>query len=640
MQFAYPESRYFLVLAFAVAALAVFALVRKRRALRRLARQGIHQPGMLVRPSLQILKCMLLSFAAVLLGIAVLGPQWGWTEEEVPPRHGRDVLIALDVSRSMLAEDATPNRLERAKTDLRNLAGFLERAGGYRIGLITFAEHAAVVCPLTSDYRCFDEELAAASLKSLRLRGHAAWGDGTQISHALERAGQTIDEANAAYTDVLLVSDGEDMARETLAMAESLARRSITVHTFGLGDAEHGSLIPVYDSLGRPAHLRYRGEWVYTRLQETILRAIAETTHGRYFAAATNHRDLDRQVGELLAGKKNLQRQTSQRQRHGIHRFACFVAPALLLLLLHELLSDARRPGCAAPGPPNYFSWVRRRTNDVLSSLCLLWVLWVSVVHSSPPEGPWAAFRRGNELLLQAQQAGTKAEPAALLRAMRQYQVCLSCPTSTPNTGTLFADARHNLEMAKLLLMQVSRGDDDAGRPDPDAPPSPTQGLRAIEATAKGQSPSQAQRQQQRSQGQSEDCSICQTGQIRSAKASKKMDGEQGSRPGKGAPLSPGPIPGDRGESPRSANAVNSSPGGIQGTMPAGTSGKDMRQEDGRAPGAGREKTARTKNAAMQAAELRLQEAIQRIETRRSRRESGPEISPEDPANQNRYRDW
>ena len=162
------------------------------------------------------------------------------------------------------------------RTELRNLADYLERAGGYRIGLISFAERSAVLCPLTSDYRCFAEELAAASLKSLRLRGHAAWGDGTRISTALDRAGKSIDDDNAAYTDVLLVSDGGDMARETLEAADALARRGITVHTLGLGDSAHGSLIPVRDRLGRPAHLRYRGELVSTQLQEEVLQAIAE----------------------------------------------------------------------------------------------------------------------------------------------------------------------------------------------------------------------------------------------------------------------------------------------------------------------------------------------------------------------------
>ncbi len=361
MHFAYPQGGGWLVLAFAVAALAVLALLRKRRALRRLARQGIHQPGMLVRRGRQIFKCALLLLAVSLLGIALLGPQWGWIEEEPPPRRGRDVLIVLDVSRSMLAEDVAPNRLERAKADLRDLSAHLERAGGYRIGLIAFAERAAVLCPLTADYRCFEEELAAASLESLRLRGHASWGDGTQIAAALDRAGQAIDDANAPYTDVLLISDGDDMARETLALADALARRRITVHALGLGDPQHGSLIPVRDNFGRPVHLHYRGELVRTYLRESVLQTIAERTHGRYFAVGTGFLELDRAFGEVLAAKEGVERRFAERQRHGIHRFQWFLAPAFALLLFNGLLSDARRPGRDAVERPVYFRWVRRR---------------------------------------------------------------------------------------------------------------------------------------------------------------------------------------------------------------------------------------------------------------------------------------
>ena len=498
MNFAYPQGRIFLVLAFAAAILAVLALVRKRRALRRLARQGIHQPGVLVRPVRQIVKCVLLLLGVLLLGIALLGPQWGWMEEEFPPRKGRDVVLVLDVSRSMLAEDVAPNRLERARTELRDLADYLERAGGYRIGLISFAERSAVLCPLTSDYRCFAEELADASLKSLRLRGHAAWGDGTRISTALDRAGQIIDDDNAAYTDVLLVSDGGDMARETLEAADALARRGITVHTLGLGDSAHGSLIPVPRS-SRPAGASALPRRVGVH---SVARGGAAShrraSHGRYFAAGTGYLELDRPFGDLLAAKKSLERQFVHRERHGIHRFQWFVAPALVLLLIQWLLSDAR-PGRTALEQPNYFHWVRRRheksTNHrvtentengkqqkhrrlslLIATGLFLCVLCDSVVSSFLPAvsaeptqavDPWTAFRHGNELLRQAQQAGTKADSALLVQAQRQYRKCLARQASTPDAGTLFEDARYNLEVAKLLLMQISRSGTNAGQPGP-----------------------------------------------------------------------------------------------------------------------------------------------------------------------------
>jgi Ca-activated chloride channel family protein len=480
MHFAYPQGRGWLILALAVAALAATALVRKRRALRRLAGRGIHQPGVLVRPGRQLVNCGLLWLAALLLGIALLGPQVGWIEQEIPPRSGRDVLIVLDVSRSMLAEDVAPNRLERAKADLRDLADALERIGGYRIGLIAFAERAAVLCPLTFDYRCFAEELSVASLASLRLRGRASWGDGTQIGAALDRAAQAIDDDNAAYTDVLLVSDGDDMARETLKAADALARRGIAVNTLGLGDPDHGSLIPVRDGLGRLTYLRYRKELVYTHLQETVLRRIAERAHGRYFAVGTGYLDLAREFGELLADKENRARRPIQRERHGIQRFQWFVAPALSLLLLQWLLTETRRPGDAAPEKTDYFRWVRLVAveNKAMRALAVVFLSLVLLASTSTPRtsaepneplAPWTAFRRGNQLLRRAQEAGAKADPAWLIQAQQQYRKCLARQSATPEAATPFADARYNLEVAKLLLMQVSRSGTNAGSPQPES---------------------------------------------------------------------------------------------------------------------------------------------------------------------------
>jgi Ca-activated chloride channel family protein len=650
----------------------------------------------------------MLSLAAALLGIAVLGPQWGWIEEEIPPRGGRDVLIILDVSRSMLAEDVAPNRLERAKADLCDLAGHLERTGGYRIGLITFAERAAVMCPLTSDFRCFAEELADASLKSLRLRGHADWGDGTQIRLALERASQTIDDANATYTDVVLVSDGEDMTHETLATAESLALRGIAVHTYGLGDSTHGALIPVRDNLGRPAHLRYRGELVYTRFQEDVLRAIADATHGRYFVAATSYRDFDRQLGEVLTAKARLDRQTVHRQRHGIHRFTWFVMPALLLLLIHGLINDARRPGRTVLEPPHYFSWVRRRSAVLHRSLTLAALIALGVESFATSAGsgqdmdPWESFQRGNELLRQAQQAGMNADPAWLLQAQRQYQACLTHQAATPDAGTIVENARHNLEMTKLLLIQVSRSDADVEQADgsdslsndPDQqskeekpeerfqdlgggrkPPERAQGAYGprSESSETG-SKSQAQQQQQ-SQKKPERCPTCLTGQNQSANARMLKEGGQGSASDKEAQSTSNQNAENRSNKARSVGDANSSQGQESGSAPSDILGEDQRSRPGRNNGpepdarglfqaesaganqlqsrserrfqgestgtqSGTEKSISTMDPARKAAVLRLNGAIQRIEKRRPRSGRGPESGPEDPANQNRYRDW
>jgi Ca-activated chloride channel family protein len=357
MQFAYRDTNWPLLLAAALAGLALVALLRKRRALRRLTAAPLLQG----RRWVPFVRAGLLTLAAALLGIVLLGPQWGVTVEAAPPVRGRDVLLLLDVSRSMLAQDVAPSRLARAKADVRDLAAGLERAGGFRIGLIAFAERASLLCPLTADYRCFEEELARASLETLRLRGDPGADDGTQLALALRRAERAIDPATAKYTDVLLISDGDDMATDTLAAAAALGKMGVAVHTLGLGDPVKGALIPVRGRDGQVTYLRYQGEQVRTRLEEAVLKSIAEKTGGRYLAAGTGYLELDRAFQAILADKEKRELLAQGHNRLGVHRFQWFLAPALALLLLELLLVDGRRTPAAAPGRPRYFQWVRRR---------------------------------------------------------------------------------------------------------------------------------------------------------------------------------------------------------------------------------------------------------------------------------------
>jgi Ca-activated chloride channel family protein len=360
MQFAYPSSSWSLALVAALAGLALLALLRRRRALRRLAAA----PLLLVRRWVAFARAGLLVLAAVLLGIVLLGPHWGYTMDETPPTRGRDVLILLDVSRSMLAEDVAPNRLARAKADLRDLVASLERAGGFRVGLIAFAERASLLCPLTSDYRCFEEELRRANLESLRLRGDPGADDGTQLALALRRAERAIDPATAKVTDVVLISDGDDMATDTLSAAAALGNMGVALHTLGLGDPVKGALIPVRGSDGRITNLRYQGQLVHTRLEEAVLRSIAEKTGGRYLAAGTGYLELDRVFGAILADKEDRELPTKSLTRLGVHRYQWFLAPALALLLLERFLVDARTAPTNASARPRYFQWVRRRREE------------------------------------------------------------------------------------------------------------------------------------------------------------------------------------------------------------------------------------------------------------------------------------
>jgi Ca-activated chloride channel family protein len=358
MNWAYPEMIWASVLAGAAAVLALLVLLRKRRALKRLALVG---PLLLVSRWTQTVKAALLAAVGLLLAIVVLGPQWGRAAQETPPISGRDVLIIADVSRSMLAEDVAPNRLDRAKADIKDLAVWLEQRDGYRIGLIAFADHASVLCPLTFDYRCFDEELKRLSLESLRLRGDQGGNDGTQIGTALRRAGKAIDKDQASFTDILLISDGDDLEQDTLDAADELGKAGVRVHTIGVGDPTRASRIPVTGPEGERSWLKYRGEQVRTRLEERVLQEIARRTGGLYLDEGPAFLNLDGTFGALLANQPTRELQMGGQPPAWIHRFEWFLLPALVLLLAEMLVPDGRRKPRAGFGQPRYWRWVRRK---------------------------------------------------------------------------------------------------------------------------------------------------------------------------------------------------------------------------------------------------------------------------------------
>jgi Ca-activated chloride channel family protein len=363
MHYAYPQLTPASLLAVAtIVGLLALAWLRRRRGLRRLAEAPTAGPLLLVNRRRRVLKTGLFLTAGGLLAVALVGPQWGQLFDEPPPAPspGRDVLILLDVSRSMLAEDVAPSRLARAKADIRDLAETLERQGGYRIGLIAFADRAALLCPLTSDFRAFHEELVRASVETLRLRGDNDRDEGTAIGLALHRAAQAVRPQAAEYTDLILISDGGDMEADTLVAADELKALHIPVNAIGLGDPTRGALIPVVDRDGRRGYLEFHGEQVRTKLDEEVLRNITDRTGGQYVAAGTGFVELDRWYGALVAGKAVRELQSSGRTQMWIQRFQVFLLPAVLLLVLEALLHDALSTP-VAPRGTGYFTWLRRR---------------------------------------------------------------------------------------------------------------------------------------------------------------------------------------------------------------------------------------------------------------------------------------
>ncbi|MDP7061673.1 MAG: VWA domain-containing protein [Planctomycetota bacterium] len=210
-------------------------------------------------------------FPTVLLlfcGIAALaGPRWGIDEDAVRQR-GIDLLVCLDVSRSMLARDVAPDRLNRAHLEVQELVATL---GADRIGLILFAGEAQRAAPLTADHASFLALLDLASPLSLRQGG-------TNLAAALQQARQLLEAAPGTQKNVLLITDGEDRSGQALSEAEQCRADGIMVYALGIG-TEQGSKITLSDANGREFFLRDKdGQDVITKLDSGGLVQIAAAT--------------------------------------------------------------------------------------------------------------------------------------------------------------------------------------------------------------------------------------------------------------------------------------------------------------------------------------------------------------------------
>ena len=191
------------------------------------------------------LKGILLLTGLAALIFALAGPRYGKYYEKIAPRSV-DCFLCIDVSRSMLAEDVKPNRLERAKADIRDL---LKKLAGDRVGLIVFAGKAVVKVPLTTDDGFLRESLAEVDTKSAP-RG------GTLIGDAIRKAMESMTKRSDSDQVIVLITDGEDQESMPEQAAKNAAERGIKIFTVGLGDAGEGARIPVKDSTGERIYIK------------------------------------------------------------------------------------------------------------------------------------------------------------------------------------------------------------------------------------------------------------------------------------------------------------------------------------------------------------------------------------------------
>ncbi len=332
IHFGNPHALYLLgVVAIGLLA-AVLAAVARRRAAQRFAtanlRKQLFPAGMSAG---HWTSAMLMTACLTLLALACADIRWGKTWREVPQK-GIEVMFVLDVSRSMLAEDVSPNRLARAKQQIKDI---VDELAGDRIGLISFAGTTRQSVPLTSHYDDFKQTLDAVGPHSVR-------SGGSRLGDAISAAADAFISKTNQHKVIVIFTDGEDQESQPVEIAKQLHdEQGIRVFTVGLGDTDQGARIPEQDpQRGTPTggFVQYNGQQVWSKMNGTVLRQVAEQSDGAYIPAGTRRVNMADVYHRFIANVPQTEFETAKINAY-TPRYQWFAAPALLLLLLEIGLS-------------------------------------------------------------------------------------------------------------------------------------------------------------------------------------------------------------------------------------------------------------------------------------------------------------
>jgi Ca-activated chloride channel family protein len=234
------------------------------------------------------LKHLLLLLSVGLIIVALAGPRFGSKLTQVK-QEGIDIIIALDVSNSMLAEDIKPNRLERAKYELSRLLDKLEND---RIGLIVFAGEAYTQIPITNDYLSAKMFLSGISTEMVSRQG-------TAIGEAVKLAVRSFNSQSKAGKAILIISDGENHEDGVTEACKNAVEKGIKIFTIGMGHPQGVRIPAPGNSYDRDFRRDKEGNFVITRLNEQMLREIADAGNGKYYRASTTDMGLNSMLNEL-----------------------------------------------------------------------------------------------------------------------------------------------------------------------------------------------------------------------------------------------------------------------------------------------------------------------------------------------------
>ena len=326
-RFAHPEYLYLLLAAPALIALFAWALYDRRR---RLARFGDPAPVATLMPDASTgrmkLKFILFTTAVILVILAAARPQFGSKLRE-QKSEGIEMMLAVDISNSMLAEDFEPNRLERTKYAINKLFDGLEQD---RVGVIVFAGDATVQLPITSDYR-----MAKAFAK--RISPSMASVQGTSIGKALSLAEMSFSSGSGDSRVIILITDGEDHEGNVMQAAERAAEQGIRIFTIGIGTPEGAPI-----EIGGEFIKDEKGDMVVSKLDEKMLQEIARITGGAYIRATKQSIGLD-EIVRAINDMEQSELSTVRFEEYN-EQFQYLIAVAFALLLVEFWLLDRRNP--------------------------------------------------------------------------------------------------------------------------------------------------------------------------------------------------------------------------------------------------------------------------------------------------------
>lgn len=279
----------------------------------------------------QRLKVILLILGLLFCFFALMRPQWGYKWQEIK-RKGLDIIIAVDTSKSMLANDIKPSRLERAKLAIGDFAQNLK---GDRAGLIAFAGSAFLECPLTVDYGGFLLSLENIDVNTIPKGG-------TSISSAIKEAIRSYPAGEGKYKVLIIITDGEDHEGDLLMLTEEAKKAGIIICCIGLGTKE-GELIFMEQEDGRKEFLKdNEGNAVKSRLNEEVLQKIALATGGTYIRSTNTDFGLDLLYKEKLSKMEKREFEGKMNKFYD-ERFQIPLAIGLFLILLEAIMSDRRK---------------------------------------------------------------------------------------------------------------------------------------------------------------------------------------------------------------------------------------------------------------------------------------------------------